>query len=310
MKLLMIVALIAGLLACSSEQKEDENLIADIDFVDKSVESCIKARAEIEGFTKTEELTEVLCKGGDGYSSFEDLNHFPNLDGIALHSLEVGELDFDNIHYLEELIIVSSELLTSISLNNLPKLKLLDLRNSHKVAELNLNSLPELEVLSIRDSVLATLNLGDIQSLKSLSIGTFGTDAFLFGLYPSIEHLDLTANQNLEEIEITYTKLTSVMLEGLESLSKLTIYSSQLEQIDLINHPNLKEIMLFDNRLSRIDLDGMPELVNLQLSTNSLESIKLDLNEKLNTVDLRENPLSPKTIEYLDSVDWIEDLRY
>lgn len=307
MKQILIILLIVSLLGC--ESSKEDGLIADIIFVSESVESCIKERAEAESFTKVEELTEVLCKGGYGYSNLQDLNHFPNLKGVALHSLDAHEVNFDNILYVERLSVISSEQLRRLTIQNSSNLETFKIENSHKVNEVSLDNLPELKDLTIRDTVLETLDIGDIQSLESLSIGTYGSDSFLFDLVVSIESLDLTANQNLEEITLKYTKLKSVMLEGLNKLKNLTIHSSELEQVYL-DLPSLEELVLFQNKISSIDLGYVPKITHLQLQNNFINEIDLDPNTNLSFVRLTDNSLSQEAIEYLDSIDWIDDLKY
>ena len=307
MKYIYILVLIFLLMGCEDSNKV--KLIQNVMFTNPSIETCIKKRAELIGLTKVEELTEVLCKGGDDYSNLEDFNHFPNLTGVALHSIEAHEVNLDNILFIEEFLVISSEHIRTFTATNSPNLKLIGIENSHRVREILLNELPHLTDLSVRDSVIDVLDIAQIESLEYLSVGTYAIDAFLFDLISPIKHLDLTPNKNLKEVKLSHTMLDTLLLEGLDSLNKLTVNGSELETLNL-DLNNLEELTLLSNKISAIDLSYVPNITRLILNENSLTDIDLDLNTKLEYVRLGDNPLSDATIEYLNGIDWIDDLKY
>ena len=308
MKYLFVTLTILFLLGC--KDSKSNNLITDVNFVDVSLEACIKERAEFEGYTRPEELTEVLCTGGTfGHTHFEDLNHFPNLTSVSFHSITNHEVSFNNLQYVQQLAIISSEPIRLVTAQNSPNLTRLTIESSNKLKEVHLDDLPALKELTIRDSVLEELNLASIESLEMLAIGTFAIDAFLYDLVSPIEHLDLTANHNLKQVTLSHTALNTLWVDGLEKLTNLTVYSSELNQIHL-DLANLTTLTLFANKLDSIDLQYLPNITHLQLEDNALSDIDLDANTKLNFVRLSNNPLTPSTIEYLKSIDWIDDLKY
>ena len=87
------------------------------------------------------------------------------------------------------------------------------------------------------------------------------------------------------------------------------MYDGVLEKL-YIDLPNLEYAVLKNNKLTSVDFSGSPELSSLNLSNNLITDINVDVNEKLTSLDLPGNPLSEKTKAYLDTLTWIEELKY
>ncbi|QDP00667.1 hypothetical protein [Thalassotalea sp. PS06] len=306
MKYLYSISLPFLLWGCGESEKE--LLIKDVSFSSYTIETCIKERAEIEGFTKVEEMTEVLCKGsGLDFGNFEDFNQFPNLTGVALHSIETTNVEIADNLYIEELWVVSAENLSTFRASNSPNLKIIKFLNSNNLSHVALEQLPNMSDLSIRDARIEVLDIAAIDSLEYLEVATDAATANIRNVTSPIDYIDLTTHVNLKELNLSYISLETLLLDGLDNLTHLFVVGTDLQFVDL-NLKNLERLELISNKLEAIDLSLVPNIEYLNLAENNLTNINLDMNTKLEYARLIANPLSDQTIAYLNTIDWIEEL--
>ena len=100
---------------------------------------------------------------------------------------------------------------------------------------------------------------------------------------------------------------------GIEQLTALTILylaRNQLTEIDLSQNRSLTHLMLDLNQLTEIDVPQNTALTHFTVSGNELTEIDVNKNTALLDFRLPENPLTQDTIDYLDSIDWIDYIIY
>lgn len=308
MKIIYPITLSLLLLGCSDS--DEEMLIKNVSFNSSTIEACITERADFEGFTKVEEMTEVLCKGsGYDLGNLEDFNNFPNLTSVAFHSIESQSVELDNNLYIENLSVISAKNLRLFRASNSPSLRKIEFQNSNNLYSVTLDELPNLTDLEIFDAKIEVLDIANIESLENLTMATFLSSGDYYDVFSPIEYLDLTSNINLQQVYLHDTSLETLLLDGLEYLTHLRVTKSELRALDL-NLTNLEELVLANNSISSINLDLLPNIKRLDLSRNQLTTINLDLNTNLEYVRLLDNPFSAETVAYLNTIDWIDDFQF
>ncbi|MFY8300177.1 hypothetical protein AAEU28_15520 [Pseudoalteromonas sp. SS15] len=86
------------------------------------------------------------------------------------------------------------------------------------------------------------------------------------------------------------------------------------EHVDTHEVYRLADLTTLDCRLKGIasadELSNMTGLINLNLAGNDLTTINLDSNLVLDNVDIRGNQFDESTLSYLETINWISDLKY
>ena len=100
----------------------------------------------------------------------------------------------------------------------------------------------------------------------------------------NIDHVDLSQNLKLKEIELWACKLNSIDLSNLDPRF-LNLYSNNLKQIDLSSFVNLEFLNLINNELTTINLDQLTALSELLLGNDELTQV--DLSNLTNLKELK-----------------------
>jgi|GEM_PF-2488396 len=259
----------------------DLNKIDDLTVV-KKVSCDIDDFTDLSVLAKLTNLKELIL--GSRYTSEEDIVIFDtswisNLESLHLHDLSVDDINFTN-------------------LKNLTKLSLIEVDIS--VPSINIAQASKLQRLFLNEVNIEYLDLYDNTELS-----------FILIYKTNVRHFDFSNNSKLEELELSGNSNAS---SGLELVSQPLLHSIDISNQGLkelnVYLPSLKKALITFNNLANIDFINSPNLQVLSLQSNLIEEINVDSNTNLNTLNLENNPLTSATKEYLESLDWIENVSY
>ena len=146
---------------------------------------------------------------------------------------------------------------------------------------------------NIKDVSFLPMNNKGIQDLTGIEDFTSLNTVRVLG--NPIQSIDLTANTELQYITLGHQSLTSLNIDGLMKLIRITMQDSSLTTLDVSNNTSIEILSLKDNS----------ELVNLNITNaTNLESISLNNSDKLETVDTSTNTgLTDFYVYYCDKID-------
>lgn len=259
------------------------------------------------------ELTYLDCSS----NSLSELyvHKSPKLEDIYMQSNSIREIDLSKSTELTKLNCSSNEI---TSLDMQACMKLYDFTFKYNpLTSLNMGALPRLKDISIywerNDEVdfsisgealesvkiaFESIGGGDYDRLKSLycntpnlktlDIDNFNGDEIDFGMVPSVETIELTANGNLYDLDITKNP----------NLKNFTISSAKnLTGINFSNNPELQSVSISSCAgITGVDFSNNPELQSVKFSGNGLTSLDLSNNLKVNSITLS----LVKSITYLN----------
>ena len=295
----ILFALLLTLLAACSDDKKDELLTVDkIEFSSNSIKACVHNEVKEPEKTKVTDVTKLLCSYGR-YSDTSDLAQFENLEYITFADSKGEHLDLSGVSHVENLRferITYDSLGFSTGEFLTQKLVMEDV---YGLKQLNLNPLSQLTNIRIIGS-----------SLEALEIDQLNVLFVLFIQHSNLISLDISQNFNLKELWLGGAgNIQSLDTRNLSHLNLLSVTSLPLIEV-MLDNVALKTMALNYTQVKSIDLTLVPNLKILNLKYNQLENIDLSYNFDLNTVYLEENPFTDATVDYLDSIDWIEKLVY
>ena len=153
-------------------------------------------------------------------------------------------------------------------------------------------------------------NLGTVEDLTGIE--EFTALVYLNASGNSIESVDLSANANLETLDlggnmlttldvsdnanlisltVSNNSLTSLNVEGLTSLEIIRCQSNQLTELDVTENTALTELNVSSNSLVNLNLLSNTNIEQLYAESNALEYLDLSQNASLNTVTVILNSL-------------------
>lgn len=248
------------------------------------------------------ELTYLDCSS----NSLSELyvHKSPKLEEIYMQSNSIREIDLSKSIELT-IFDCSSNEITSLDMQAC--MKLYDFTFKYNpLTSLNMGALPRLKDISIywerNDEVdfsisgealesvkIAFASIGgdyvrlkslycNTPNLKTLDIDNFNGDEIDFGMVPSVETIELTANGNLYDLDITKNP----------NLKNFTISSAKnLTGINFSNNPELQSVSISSCAgITGVDFSNNPELQSVKFSGNGLTSLDLSNNLKVNSITL------------------------
>lgn len=104
--------------------------------------------------------------------------------------------------------------------------------------------------------------------------------------------LDVTGLSKLEEVNCGRNAISTLMLNGLESLKLLAIDENNFTQIDLSPVKNtLENFSVYHNALKELNIIGFTKLANVFCIENQLTSINAQGSNNLMLIQIRDNKL-------------------
>lgn len=186
---------------------------------------------------------------------------------------QISSLDVSknlNLTYLD----CSGNMIESLDLS---KNSLLEEIDASFNLDLNTIVFPEkniIKYLKLTSTSLESIDVSNMPELISLSINT--------GL--GISSIDVSNNQNLQELNVQGNKLNSIDVSNNPMLSSLFCGINNLHALDVSNNPKLYDLDFAFNNVAEIDLSHNPEIYNLSFQNNIISQINISQLHNLNLI--------------------------
>lgn len=185
------------------------------------------------------------------------LEDFTALTSLEIQVRNLAEIDLSGNINLET-IFLGSPALTSLDLSHNTKLRGLYLEFA-PMTSLDISKNTELIGVELQLMPITSLDISKNAKLEMLTIEGGGFKELIAAENPVLWHLNLSGNDELENVDVHY-------------------------------FPNLKELILSNNMLSGIDVSTLYNLENLEVQENILTSLDVSNNEHLYHFWATENP--------------------
>ncbi|MBL4704072.1 MAG: hypothetical protein JKY54_06100 [Flavobacteriales bacterium] len=213
-------------------------------------------------------------------------------------------LNISKIEKMSDLRIMSckNDDIQVADLKHFPNLVFHDLERNH-LTEIDISRNPLLTNIDLGQNPITEIDLTQNPALTYVNLD-----------YTELSEINVTQNPALVTLisrrnSIRFA-ITEINLTQNPALETLWLTSQGLTAINLTKNPALIEIRLTNNKLTRINLTDNTELDRAYLENNELIVINFDQNPKLDWAYLENNPLIPETIKYLETINWIHELRW
>lgn len=244
-----------------------------------------------------------------------NLTGLPGLKKFLAYNQPITTINFAAAPLLAEIDVVNSVcFMTNLNVSNLPNLITLNAYrgapndniipiNLQQVNAQNCTSLVNLNLSGNYD--LKGLNLQNCSSLQSLYSGNNLPGSSVFNNFPELTHLNIQQCTSLEELGISYTKISSLNTSDCTALKSISLLANyQLSQLDISNNIALESLFLsqlpiltqFNTsnnvNLKTVDFNNCPLITQLDLSNSSnLELFSLWNMTNLTSLNIKNNSI-------------------
>ena len=236
-----------------------------------------------------------------------------------------GNIDLTGLNHLEDLSIISGDRITGLIVKNNLKLKSLSIvaSESAKIESLDVSNNKNLEKLYLVDcEKLNDIDVSDNKNLKFLTL--YGCTGLRKGIdvihninleeldcsYSNITSLDISKNSKLRRLDCSDNKLSSLDVSKNNKLEELDCSTNKLESIDVLNNINLVSLDAGGNKLKSIDVSRNTSLTKLRLDGNNLKSVDLSKNTSLEVLDVGLNELTSLDVSNLTKLKRLRGFGY
>ena len=289
------------------------------------------------GYTRLEETTSMSCYSNE-INSLDGLEAFPNLNGLHVVNLNVGEVpDLSSLTALTNISIINSNI-TGIMVYDSLLIERLNLSNNaltsfdvslySNLKELNLqfNQLSSLDMTNNTLLEVITLNINPLTNLVMNSANLLDLSVS----HTDLTGLDLTQNVELDYLDISHTpglagfdlsnltKLRVLNIGGLDqslinngqfpSVESLYVSYANLTSFDTTGLDNLKYLNLEGNQIadfSQVIIDKPAQLLNLNISQNPLTELDMSKFSNLTTLLINETNITNIDFTYYIALNYI-----
>lgn len=123
-----------------------------------------------------------------------------------------------------------------------------------------------------------------IKSVKGIEF--FDKLLFAFFAENEIDEIDLSKNEELITIDLSFNKLKSIDVSGNTKLENLILSSNEISSIDLSKNSNLVNLNIAENQISSIDLSKNTKIQSVEFMGNPFKSIDVSMLPELIYVNL------------------------
>lgn len=234
--------------------------------------------------SKNVQLTELnLC--GNSFVKSVDVSTLTALTSLHVNECALESLNVDANVNLETLLCYNNKL-SSLNLDNNIALKTLNASNNN-LTSLKLQNNIALTDVNVENNQLQSLNVRKCTQLVSLNAGN----------NPDITALALGYNTTLQTLKAHKTGLTDIDLSANINLQELDLNGcSGVKVIDLSANTILKNLNLSSTSISTIDLSKNTKLTDLNVSSTNISALVLTNNTLLATLKVSGN-IMLKTID-------------
>jgi len=288
-------------------------------FPDVNLASCVKGYVDTNNINDLNAIEELVChrQGITDATGIEVLTQLKTLD---FYGNELTSIDVSQNTLLTSLTLASNKL-TDIDVSHNTALTFLELKFNKEISSLDVSNNTQLLTLSLTLNKLTTIDVSNNTLLVNLNVAynqltsidvTNNTDLQILELsYDNqITSIDVTNNTELKVLTLHNNQISSIDISKLPLLEELHLAGNQLTSLDVSNNPNLTILRAWSNAITAIDTSNNPELTALSLAENQLTSVDFSNNSLLSYVSLTTNLFSQETIDYLNTIDWIETLLF
>ncbi|WP_179315115.1 T9SS-dependent choice-of-anchor J family protein [Winogradskyella undariae] len=227
--------------------------------------------SDLTGIEYFVSITELHCNN-NGLTSI-DLSNNINLQIINLAANDLSVLDiFQNVN-LQELAC-----------------------NGNNLTELYTNTNPNLEILNVAANSIYDLDLSANTALKDFKLN-----------FNPIVNLDISANINLEAFSATYCySLENVDFSNNNLLEQISLWYTNQSEIDVSNMPNLGSLYLRNLNLTSLDVSNNLNLYNLYVTDNNISELDVSFNSSLAYLSLDGLYVSSVDVSNNPNLEWLD----
>jgi Leucine-rich repeat (LRR) protein len=146
-------------------------------------------------------------------------------------------------------------------------------------------------VLTENINILTTLDVSNKSISDLTGIADFSALEILDARLNLIETIDLSANTNLIELDVSNNDLSDLNLSQNANLTTVYCESNALEDLNLTNLGLLQILNCSNNLLTSFDVDANSQLNDLDCSFNQIESLNVSANTALVSLECNDNNL-------------------
>lgn len=143
-------------------------------------------------------------------------------------------------------------------------------------------------------------SLGGLTSL--VGIEYFSNLEYIDVSYNKLTSLDLSHSPLLKEVYVNGNSLQSLDLSGIGDLETLDCSSNKLGTLNVSEATHLKSLICSSNNLGTLNIKNNKELTELQCSSNNLASLDLKNNTALEVLYCRKNSLNVLNVSMLPNL--------
>ncbi|MCR5077483.1 MAG: hypothetical protein K6A82_05525 [Prevotella sp.] len=176
--------------------------------------------------------------------------------------------------------------------------------NSCGLTALDIDNEPDIYMLRLQDNAITTLDLTNCGRLRGVYAANNKLTSVALGRNYSSNGvvvdfagnqlsgtIDLSAWENLSQVDITGNKVEKLLLPVSNTLYKVVCDNNRLTELDIAGRANVDELSINGNQIISLDLTGMTKLDELHASNNLISSVKLDGCTTLTHLSLDGNKL-------------------
>jgi uncharacterized repeat protein (TIGR01451 family) len=261
--------------------------------------------------SEAQAISPVLNIGGASISDLTGFQAFTNVTVLKCHDNLLTAITLNNLPNLKSIDAGFNTSLSSITLNNV-NLDTLKLYHGN-MPSLDLSNLTSLKYLDCSYNQLSSLSLTSMTNLKTLNCEHNLLTAGI-NLAPAINLEDLNCSENnlslLTVAPLTHLKklvceFNSIPLLDVSNLTNLEFFdwsNSPNSNVIISNVPNLKTLLCVGNNITNLDVSSLPSLQHLDCNSSHLTSINVTGLLNLQTLIASLNQLNSIDVSSLTSL--------
>ncbi|NRR92669.1 fibronectin type III domain-containing protein [Winogradskyella undariae] len=227
-------------------------------------------------------------------SDLTGIEHFVSITELQCNNNGLTSIDLSNNIDLQIINLVANDLsVLDISQNiNLQELAC----NGNNLTELYTNTNLNLEILNLSANSIYDLDLSANTALKDLKLN-----------FNPIVNLDISANINLEAFSATYCySLENVDFSNNNLLEQISLWYTNQSEIDVSNMPNLGSLYLRNLNLTSLDVSNNLNLYNLYVTDNNISELDVSFNSSLAYLSLDGLYVSSVDVSNNPNLEWLD----
>lgn len=263
------------------------------------------------------DLEEITCQSNENLEKLDLANH-DKLTYVQANGCGLKELNLTGCGSLRVLYCEYNQL-TKLDLNNKPLLETAYFGDNQISGEMDFRNNKNLVDVRCELNRAMSFYISGCENLEWLS-GEVSYDDPSFGVtvkdfdinnHPKLEHLSINAASiQGEELSIVNSNLSSIYLEGVSNVKKITIRDcaqligvtlncGNIVELSVSGCPILWKINCDGNLISTLSLSQLPALTSLSCESNNLSSLDLESIPLLENLKCKDNAFTDEAKEMI-----------